>query len=210
MRRTPSPWWYALPAAIALVSVVAGGLVIGYQLGAAGRVAVAEIDEIETVPSTGLRITFEAGENRTLFGSAPGPEALWSDVMQQGTCEITANVGQTPPQVTFMAPRQRDGATLEVNGVRWYAWYEIHAVDGGQLLISCAPAGARFALGPWLDPNDYAGFGVAGVVALAATTLGLLVALTLAGVLLVLSLTRQPATVPPSESSGSGIATPLA
>ena len=206
MRRGLSAWWFAVPVAIALVSVVAGGLVIGYQLGAAGRVVAAEIDEIETVPTTGLRITFDAGENRTLFATDQG--FGWS-ARRPASCTVTANDGQVPPDVTLVSGRGQDGPTLEVNGDRWYPRYQIQAVEQGQLLITCdMAAGVRFALGPWVDVRDYAGFGTAGLVALAALSLGLLVALTVAGVLVALWVTRRSTTAP-AQPSDAGIATPL-
>ncbi len=206
MRRGLSAWWFAVPVVIALVSVIGGGVVIGYQLGAAGRVVAAEIDEIETVPTTGLRITFDAGENRTLFGTNQG--VGWAG-RRPATCTVTANDGQAPPDVTLVSDRGQDGPTLEVNGVRWYPRYQIRAVEQGQLVIACDMAsGVRYALGPWVDVRDYAGFGTAGLVALAAMSFGLLVALTVAGVLVALWVTGR-STSRPSQASDAGIATPL-
>jgi hypothetical protein len=206
MRRGLSAWWFAVPLVIALVSVVVGGVVIGYQLGAAGRVVAAEIDEIETVPTTGLRITFDTGENRTLFATDQG--FGWS-ARRPASCTVTANDGQAAPDVTPISDRGRDGPTLEVNGVRWYPRLQIRAVEQGQLLITCDMApGVRFALGPWVDVRDYAGFGTAGLVALAAMSFGLLVALTVAGVLFALWVTRRSAG-PAPQGSDFGISTPL-
>jgi hypothetical protein len=185
-----SPWWYALPAAIAAVTVLVGGVLLGVQLGDAGRTVVTRLDQIDRITPTGLHVTLQAGERRTIaagtvYGTRPDPSTV--------RCRVTPADGQVAPLVDVLGPASEADLRLQVDGRYWWPMYRVEAVADGQLVVQCVARsnGTEFVLGPWFEGSDFAGNGAAAVVAITLTSVGLLVALVITVVLLVLQLTRR-------------------
>ena len=194
MRRRPSSWWYALPGGIAVVAVVIGGLVVGAQLAGAGKTAFAKLDEIAKIEPSGLRLTMQEDEQRLIAASS---DNLGSRPDQASVrCRVGAAEGQLPPSVTPFDASGSSDFRVDVDGRSWYPLYRVTATQAGQLLFECAAgdASTKFVVTPSFDAADFAGYGVAGALALGGAAVGLLVALTLAAVVAVLQMTHSQPT----------------
>lgn len=185
MRSSLSSWWYAVPLVIAGVVVVASGVVVGTQAAGAARQARQQIDQIERLTDTGLRLTLSAGEQRVIAVSSPVVGDL---AAPRATCEVVPTDGQQPPVIEPYSQNTGSGPRLQLNGRTWWPVYRVHAVETGGLDVQCTSPdrSTQFAVGPDVRWGQYASFGWTSLVAVLMALVLLLVAATVAGVLLVL------------------------
>jgi hypothetical protein len=193
MTRRISPWWYALPVGLAVVSVLAGGVLAGIQLGGAASTVVARLDQIEPFTDGQARVVLEPGERRVIAAGLPWDQRPSSlDVR----CRAAAVQGQQPPVLEPVTPTSQDDLRIEVDGRYWWPMYTVVAMGSGEVTFQCVAGETEtsFAVAPWFRASDFADYGVAGAVALAAAGLGLLLAAAAAVVVVVLQLTHRDRT----------------
>jgi hypothetical protein len=156
VRRRVSPWWYAVAAVIAVVSVVVGGIAVG--LAARRTVALAfdaAIGSTQFFPGRQLSLDMTDGDVRLLFATVDPTtvptRAWWCNAQPAGGSAALPRTWQLRPD---------DTVGLPTTSTTWWLIGKVETRADGAVVVTCDTAGRRtsednlqFAITPNLDPG---------------------------------------------------------
>lgn len=176
--RRPRRGWYAVPALVAVASVVVAGVVVGRLIG-----PWIGADVVRFTPGSPAMVELTAGQTRTVYVEADAERTYRGRV----DCRVQPLEGQPDARVTGA-----DGLRLTVGGRSWRSVADVTPQASGRVLIGCfgpLAGSVDFAVGPDFELSKFLRSGL-GAVAVLGGGLGLALVLV---VLIVLARQRRRA-----------------